>query len=89
MTKKNLAELVLTKEELRQIDYALPQNFVEDCKNLLNIDPRPFYVWSYLNEPIGGYPVSLADRFLQIYGSTPQLEELIVINAEQEVDHGK
>ena len=90
MMKYELAHLVLTKEELEQIDYALPLKFVEDCSNLLNMDPRPFMVWIYDREaPIGGRPLNLAERFYQIYENAQNLwdnAQALLIDAQDRGD---
>ncbi len=77
MTKNDLAKLVLTADEYASMDIALPQNFVDDCKNLLDINVRPFYVWCY-NNNIGGFPINLTERFYQLYQSAPSLREAAV-----------
>lgn len=73
MTKKELAELVLSRDELANIDYTPPQNFVDDCENLLGIDVRPYYVWDYSKNKIGGQPLNLAERFFMAMQSAPDL----------------
>ena len=65
MTKGELIDIVLTDDEKRNIDIALPQNFVDDCTNLLNIDPRRYYVWSYMSENLIGEPLNLAELLLE------------------------
>ena len=90
MTKQELAELVLTDSEIRRIDYALPRSFVEDCRNLLNIDPKPLFVWIYdENAPIGGRPVCLMDRFFKIYQNAQNLwdnTQALLIDAQDRGD---
>ena len=73
MTKGELIDLVLTDDQKRNIDTALPQNFVDDCMNLLNIDPRKYYVWSYMENNIFGKPLNLAELLVEKKG------DLIVI----------
>lgn len=85
MTKMELAQLVLTPDELKNIDYALPEEFVQDSINLLNVDPRPLYVWCYANSTFG-YPLSLAERFYQIYNNAQNLwdnTQALLIDAEE------
>jgi hypothetical protein len=65
MTKGELIDKVFTDEEKRNIDVALPQNFVDDCKNLLNIDARKYYVWSYMCDNFMGEPLNLAELLLE------------------------
>lgn len=90
MTKQELANLVLTEEERKNIDYALPQQFVNDIMNMLNIDPRPFFIWSYDNEaPLGGRPINLAERFYQIYNNAQNLwdnAQALLIDAQDRGD---
>jgi hypothetical protein len=90
MTKAELAHLVLTEKELNRIDYALPQRFVEDCRNLLNIDVTPFMVWIYDDQaPIGGRPLNLAERFYQIYNNAQNLwnnTQALLIDAQDRGD---
>lgn len=90
MTKQELANLVLTEGERKNIDYALPQQFVDDIMNMLNIDPRPFFVWSYDNEaPLGGRPINLAERFYQIYNNAQNLwdnTQALLIDAQDRGD---
>ncbi len=88
MIKHEIAQLVLTQEELKHIDYALPNSFVEDYKNLLNIDPQPFFVWCYVNS-IFGYPINLAEKFYMIYQNTQNLwdnTQTLIINAQDRGD---
>jgi hypothetical protein len=73
MTKYELAQLVLNEEELPYIDTTLPQLFVDDCINLLNIDPRPLTVW--FNKKVGGYPINLAERFYMKYRNVEKLRK--------------
>lgn len=65
MTKGELIDKVLTDDEKRNIDTVLPQNFVDDCQNLLNIDPRKYYVWSYMSDKFMGEPLNLAELLIE------------------------
>ena len=65
MNKGELIDLVLTDDKKRNIDTALPQQFVDDCQNLLDIDPRPYFVWSYMEKSIVGSPLNLAELLIQ------------------------
>ena len=88
MTKNELAHLVLTPEELKHIDFALPDQFVKDCVNLLNIDPRPFCVWSHQGS-VGGEQINLAERFCMIYQNAQNLwdnTQALLINARDRGD---
>ena len=88
MTKNELAQLVLKSEELRRIDYALPDDFVEDCRNL-DIDPRPFFVWCYFDS-IGGYPINLTERFYLIYQNAQKLwdeAQSMIIDTKDRGEH--
>jgi len=88
MTKHELAHLVLTPEELRNFDYALPDSFIKDCQNL-NIDPRPFYVWCHLNS-VFGYPINLTERFFMIYKNAQKLwdeTQSMIIDAKDRGEH--
>jgi hypothetical protein len=80
MTKGQLIDLVLTDDEKRSIDTALPQNFVDDCINLLNVDPRHYFVWSYMENSVMGKPLNLAElyveRFLSIHASSGNIIDL-------------
>lgn len=69
MTKRELIDLVLTDDEKRNIDTALPQQFVDDCQNLLNIDPRPYFVWSYMEDNLFGKPLNLAELLIHRKGN--------------------
>ena len=73
MTKTELAKLVLTEEEFNSSDMALPEMFVTDARNLLNIDVRPYYVWCYAHNKVAGEPINLAERFYQMYQRIPYL----------------
>lgn len=64
MDVMRLAKLVLTKDELLHIDYRLPEFFIEDCENLLNIDPRNYYVWSFIDNRDAGRPLNLAELYV-------------------------
>ena len=72
MTKEKLAKMVLTDEEIDNIDYALPQNYVDHCMNNLLPDPRPYQVW-YYNEDRIGSPINLAERFLEKFSRLPHI----------------
>lgn len=72
MTKSELAQLVLSKDELKGYDITLPQMFVDDCQNLLSIDPRPYFIWCY-KDSIIGKPVNLAERFYLKYQHAEEL----------------
>jgi hypothetical protein len=65
MTKLELAKLVLSEEELNNIDVALPQSFVDDCMKI-GIDPRFGFVWCY-HDSIAGYPLDLMLKFYLKY----------------------
>ena len=69
MTKGQLIDLVLTDDEKRNIDPALPQHFVEDCRNLLNIDATKHYVWSYMTDNLIGEPLNLAELLVERKGN--------------------
>lgn len=73
MTKGDLIKTVLTEEEARNVDTALPHNFVVDCQNLLNIDARKFYVWAYWDDcKAFGKPVNLAELYVERFlGKSP------------------
>ena len=88
MTKGQLAGLVLTKEELTKIDFALPDMFVVDCKNLLNIDPKPFYVFSYMENKFGK-PVNLAELFYFMYQHVPDLVDAVRQLLIDAIDRGE
>lgn len=78
MTKKELAELVLSPEELQKVDMSLPQNFVKDCENLLGRDYMEIvfsYVWSYIDGSIGGKPLNLVQRFFYRYQYAEELKK--------------
>lgn len=88
MTKHELAHLVLTPEELKNMDYALPDPFVADCQNL-NIDPRPFFIWCHLDS-VFGYPINLAERFHMIYKHAQKLwdnTQAMIIDAQDRGEH--
>lgn len=68
MTKGELIDMVLTDDEKRYIDTALPQNFVDDCENMLDIDPRKYYVWSYMSDKLMGEPLNLAELLVERSG---------------------
>ena len=70
MTKGELIDLVLTDDQKRNIDTALPQNFVDYCMNLLNIDPRRYYVWSYMEDNFIGKPLNLAELLVEKKGDS-------------------
>ena len=72
MTKEKLAKMVLTEEELKQIDYALPQPYVDHCNVLDMPDPRPYQVWMY-TDSIGGEPINLAERFVEKFSKLPHI----------------
>lgn len=89
MTKYELCQLVLTPEELKSYDIALPYNFVQDCQNLLNVDPTPFTIWCY-KDSIGGYPINLAERFYETYSRAQQLWDMaqnVMYETQQRGDH--
>lgn len=70
MTKQELTQLVLTEEELKNIDYALPQDWVNELMEN-RIDPRPYFVWDY-NENKYGQPLNLAERFVEKFNNLPK-----------------
>jgi hypothetical protein len=81
MTKGQLIDLVLADDEKRSIDTALPQNFVDDCINLLNVDPRGYFVWSYMENKIVGSPLNLAELYVERYlGIDASSKNIIDIN---------
>jgi hypothetical protein len=76
MNKEELAKLVLTEEEIKHIDYALPQNFLTDAENLLGLDYDEVlsaYVWSYNENMVMGAPLNLINKFFQKYILAPEL----------------
>lgn len=87
MTKGELAKLVLTEEELKLIDYSLPQEFVEDCNNLLGIGHIPYTVWSYIDNRIFGKPLNLAELYVERFLSiNPVFKN--VIDENERSDNG-
>lgn len=89
MTKGELAKLVLTEQELKNIDFALPLNFVEDCENLLAIDVRAYYVWSYIDTPIGGRPLNLAERYYEKFKGSEILLDSAKCFMADAIDRGE
>jgi hypothetical protein len=77
MTKGEFAKIVLTNEELKSIDYALPQMFVDDCMNLLGINPRPYFVWSYIDDKTTGKPLNLAELYAERFLSINPMNNII------------
>lgn len=73
MTKKELAELVLEPEELKSIDYSLPQSWVNAYIALTNQAPNMYYVWSYYSNKVAGEPVNLLERFYDSYNGAPEI----------------
>ena len=65
ITKGKLAWLLLTKEEQAQIDYALPQDYVDRCIEQGAPDPRRYTVWSYIKSGLGGEPLNLAELYVE------------------------
>jgi hypothetical protein len=41
---------------------------VDDCENLLDIDPRKYYVWSYMSDKLLGEPLNLAELLIERSG---------------------
>lgn len=62
ITKSELAKQLLTEAEQRNIDYAIPIEWIRSVQ-ALGIDPS-FYVWSYNNKGCFGEPLNLAERLL-------------------------
>ena len=58
----------LYEEELKVFDYALPQQWVDECGKR-DFDPRGCAVWSYDNKSILGHPFFLTWEALQKYRS--------------------
>lgn len=77
MTKVEFAKIVLTEEELKLIDYSLPQEFVEDCNNLLGIGHIPYTVWSYIDNRIFGKPLNLAELYVERFLSINPMNNII------------
>ncbi|MFW5887118.1 MAG: hypothetical protein ACOCUL_05110 [Bacteroidota bacterium] len=59
-TKMDYMQEAFTKEELKNIDVAIPLAFQKRLEEM-NI-PRFFYVWDYNNDKIGGEPVHLLEK---------------------------
>lgn len=83
MTKKELAELILSPEELRFIDYALPQEYVDRTRDYNVPDVRYWSVWSYIDNRIFGQPLNLAELFIERCIVSPGLIEEFQINRER------
>lgn len=76
MTKGDLAKLVLTEEEQKHFDFALPQAFVDECIHM-GFDPRFTFIWDY-NHSINGEPLDLAEKFFRQYRNTPRLVSVCI-----------
>ena len=63
MNKRELMELLFTKEELNKIDTAYPQEWA-DRMRANGVDPR-WYVWSYVESSAFGQPVDLGDKLIE------------------------
>jgi hypothetical protein len=69
MTKQEIAELVFTKDQLRNIDFAIPMEWADKMRDM---GVQPFwYVWSYNEHRISGAPVNLAEKFMEKYAAIP------------------
>ena len=64
MNKYQLSQLILTEKELKNIDYALPQDYVNACNKEEVPDVRTYTVWSYVNS-ILGEPLNLAELYIK------------------------
>lgn len=74
MNKEQLAKLVLTEGQLKDVDYALPQRFVNEMSDK-GVDVRQTFVWEYFNNMLGS-PLDLGKLFVEKYSNAPELIEL-------------
>ncbi len=68
LSKQALLDMVLTKEQQSKIDFAIPFAWSIKCKEI-GIDPQ-YYVWSYLDDRVGGKPFNLLEAIAKKYEST-------------------
>ena len=71
MNKRELVELLLTKEDQNKIDYAYPQQWADKMREL-GVQPE-WFVWSYINDAFSGAPLNLAEMFCSKYGELPDM----------------
>ena len=56
----NKGEIMKFTNHYENVDSAIPQQWADDMRNDMRVHPR-WYVWSYLNNHIGGEPVHLLE----------------------------
>ena len=72
MNKGDLIEMLFTKEERNKIDTAYPQEWADKMR-MMGVQPR-WFCWSYNDPTPYGGPINLAERFMEKYGTLPELE---------------
>lgn len=82
MNARELAKIVLTDDEYSKIEFDLPQFFVTDCENLLNIDARQYYVW-YFDSAIGR-PLNIAELYVKRYLGVNAIHGNIIDELEED-----
>lgn len=70
MNKGDLMKLVLTKDELRNVDSAIPLDWANAMRDR-GIQPF-YYVWNYNENRIHGEPLNLCERFFTKYVKLPE-----------------
>jgi len=69
MNKGDLMKLVLTEDERKNVDTAIPLDWANAMRDR-GIQPF-YYVWSYNENRIHGAPLNLCERFFEKYVKLP------------------
>jgi hypothetical protein len=82
MTKWELIDLILTDDEKRNIDIALPRSFVDGMITEYGYDVRQYCVWVYNN--MKGHPLNLAELYIERFLTKDAVTKNIIdINEHQ------
>ena len=65
MNKHVLIDLLFSEYERGYVDVALPATYLADTADRGVPDQRNWTVWSYVNAPMFGEPVNLAELFVE------------------------
>jgi len=80
LSKQDLLNMALPKEDHSKIDFTIPQQWADKCRDM-RVDPQ-YYVWSYLDDRVGGQPFHLLEEIAKTHNST----SLTMWNRFQELD---